>query len=355
MHSDTLEVLVQPTPRCNLNCTYCYLPGRDVDLRMSVKVADRIADSFGRIGGHIHLIWHSGEPLVTGIAHLTALLDRFENLRCAGVLHHSVQTNGTLITPEWCDVFRHYGIRVGISLDGPPHLNSGRGNLAGCSTFLQVADGLDYLRASGLEFDVLAVVTEQSLACALELYEFFVALGCRLLGLNVVDRQGTCTVKPPDDQRVTLFWSELFRVWVARPAIQIREFRSVLTWMAAVSSCDYIEPPIQLLPTIGANGDVVLLSPEFLGLSHPDFSTFAVANVLTHDLAAVIREASSHTYVRQHLEGVECCRSTCKYFSYCLGGRPSNKLLENRSIRSTETVACRNSRIRLVDAVLNAL
>jgi len=58
------------------------------------------------------VVWHAGEPLTAGRAHLGALMDEF-----AGVEHH-VQTNATLIDDAWCEFFAARDIRLGISIDG---------------------------------------------------------------------------------------------------------------------------------------------------------------------------------------------------------------------------------------------
>jgi uncharacterized protein len=45
---------------------------------------------------------------------------------------------------------------------------------------------------------------------------------------------------------------------------------------------------------------------------------------------------------RQIAAGVERCRRECEYFELCGGGAPANKLYENGSFDSTETIYCRH-------------
>ena len=110
-------VIMQPTTLCNLDCGYCYLPLRKLDQRMPVAVAQAAADSvngWAALAERFSVVWHGGEPLAAGRAHLGQLMSVFQ-----GVEHH-VQTNATLIDAAWCDFLVERGVRVGVSIDGRP-------------------------------------------------------------------------------------------------------------------------------------------------------------------------------------------------------------------------------------------
>src|SRR5262249_45094411 len=92
-------VIMQPTTLCNLDCTYCYLPCRALDRRLRVEVADSVAATVNAWAGLVPrfaVVWHGGEPLAAGRAHLAALMAPFQ-----GVEHH-IQTNATLVDDDWC-------------------------------------------------------------------------------------------------------------------------------------------------------------------------------------------------------------------------------------------------------------
>jgi uncharacterized protein len=100
-------VVVQPTPFCNINCTYCYLPQRSVT---TVMEQSTIANLFKKIFASgwtrdgLTVIWHAGEPLVVPISFYEDAFEAIEALRPASLkLRHSIQTNGMLITPAWCE------------------------------------------------------------------------------------------------------------------------------------------------------------------------------------------------------------------------------------------------------------
>ncbi len=65
-HSIANLVIIQPTPFCNLNCKYCYLPNRDSKEIMKPETLDNIARvvfSTPNISEHVTIVWHAGEPL----------------------------------------------------------------------------------------------------------------------------------------------------------------------------------------------------------------------------------------------------------------------------------------------------
>jgi len=52
---------------------------------------------------------------------------------------------------------------------------------------------------------------------------------------------------------------------------------------------------------------------------------------------------------------VERCKQTCEHFELCLGGAPSNKLFENGTFDTAETLYCRLSKKALIEVVLRRL
>jgi uncharacterized protein len=57
--------------------------------------------------------------------------------------------------------------------------------------------------------------------------------------------------------------------------------------------------------------------------------------------------------VKEFVEGVEACRSTCPYFGFCGGGHAANRFFEHGRFDGTETEHCRNSKMSLLEGVLD--
>jgi uncharacterized protein len=348
-------VVMQPTTLCNLDCTYCYLPHRALDRRMVVDVAASVAASvnpWAQADDRFSVVWHGGEPMAAGRAHLSALMAPF-----AGVEHH-LQTNATLIDDAWCAFFRAHDVRVSVSVDGPAELNTARVTRGARPAYDRIVRGIDTLRRHGIGFSALCVVSAPRPGLARELYGYFLQLGCDVLGINIEEQEGVnARSNDFDGDTVREFWAELVEAWRAEPTIHVREIEWTLRYAGAVldGSADGILPRrLDPIPTIAADGRVFLLSPELAGFSDPRYGDFSSGNVLTTPLAEILGTAAdSATWIPEYLRGVEACRSSCPYFGLCGGAHAANRYFEHGRFDGTQTNHCRNSKIQLLEGVLD--
>jgi uncharacterized protein len=351
-------VIMQPTTLCNLDCAYCYLPFRARDRRMPAAVADAVAASVNPWAAQAHrfsVVWHGGEPTSAGRDHLSRLMAPF-----SGVEHH-IQTNATLIDDAWCEYFVEHEVRVGISVDGPRQLTTLRVARGGRPAYDQILRGVAALRRHDIPFAALCVVSDPRPGLADELYAFFLDLGCYALGINVEEREG---VNVRDTSfapgAVQTFWAELTAAWRADPRIELREVEWALRYAgAALAGTDDQLLPRQFdpIPAIGEDGRVVLLSPELAGFVDPRYGDFSSGNVLDRPLREIVERAAassegSEGWIGEYLTGVEACRASCPYFGFCGGAHAANRYFEHGRFDGTQTDHCRNSKIRLLEGVL---
>jgi uncharacterized protein len=323
---------------------------------MSVEVAAAVAGTVNRWAAAVprfSVVWHGGEPLAAGREHLGALMAPFR-----GVEHH-IQTNATLIDDAWCTFLTERGIRVGLSVDGPAELTAQRVSRAGRPAYDQIMRGIRALRRHGVEFAALCVVSDPRPGLATRLYEFFLDLGCYALGINVEEREGVNTRSNAyRDDAVRAFWAELAAAWRAAPRIELREIEWALRYAGATlaGSADTLLPrQHDPIPTIAYDGRVVLLSPELAGFTDPAYGDFSSGSVRTTPLDEILAgvAAGPDGWVAEYLAGVEACRSTCPYFGFCGGAHAANRYFEHGRFDGTETDHCRNSKIRLLEGVLD--
>ena len=350
-------LVVQPATLCNLDCEYCYLTSRKQQSLMPVKLAIRLADSVEELAAEapVEVVWHGGEPLTTPVPHMRRLLAPFESLRNAGRVRHLVQTNATLVSPAWLDVFTEYDFGVGVSIDGPEQLNRGRLDRAGRSSFARTMAGIDRLRAAGIEFSVICVVTAETIHAADELIAFFANLGCASVGFNIEEQEGLNAhrehVTPSQAEQ---FWGRLWQLRGRYPNLRIRDLDRLGHWLQHRRSETPRDPlAYDPIPTVATTGQVVVLSPELLGATATDHNHFVVGNVLSDSLTTIVARLPTVGYVAEFDRGLRRCAATCEFWDFCRGAQAGNRFFEHGRFDITETNYCRTTYQAVVRSALH--
>jgi uncharacterized protein len=323
---------------------------------MPVAVAEATAATANRWAAEadrFSVVWHGGEPLAAGREHLAALMAPF-----VGVEHH-VQTNATLVDDAWCEFFAAHGVRVGVSVDGPAIRTAQRVDRSGRPAYDRIRRGIEALHRHGVPFAALCVVSRPEPGLAGELYDYFLDLGCHALGINVEEQEGVNTRSNAHGTgAVRLFWAELTHAWRTDPRVEVREVewavRYAGAWLADQAD-DLLPRHIDPIPSIGYDGRVVLLSPELAGFRDERYGDFTSGSVLDTSLADILSRAADMPagWIAEYLTGVEACRDSCPYFGFCGGGHAANRFFEHGRFDGTQTNHCRNSKIGLLEGVLD--
>jgi len=177
------HVLAKPSgPICNLDCEYCFFLEKEAlypDDRF--RMSDEVLDTYVRqlLEAHadteVTVAWQGGEPTLMGVGFFRRALEACERHRRPGQrLSHTIQTNGTLLTDEFCRLFADNGFLVGISIDGPQaHHDAYRVDKKGNPTFERVIRGLERLEAHDVDWNVLCTVHAANEGHPVEVYRFF--------------------------------------------------------------------------------------------------------------------------------------------------------------------------------------
>lgn len=363
-------LVVQPTPYCNLDCDYCYLPDRGDRSQLSLELleaaVERVLDS-PYFEGQFTLLWHAGEPLMAPIAFYdqasARLLQLLEQRGLpAGTIVQSLQTNATVIDGAWCDCFERNDIHVGVSMDGPAFLHDAhRVTRTGLATHGAVMRGIDWLLRRQIAFQVICVLTADALDHADGLFDFFLEHGITDLGFNMEETEGenaASSLKAPcAEQRYRAFLERFWQRCMEQPGrLRLREFDGIVSLAcsnARMAQTD-MNAPFAIV-NVDARGNVSTFDPELLSVPTAEYGDFAFGHVLHDSLEAIAATDKLQRVLQEIRSGVERCRQECEYFGLCGGGAGSNKYWEQRSFDCTETQACRY-RIKLVaDVVLQGM
>lgn len=350
-------LVMQPTTLCNLDCAYCYLPDRRRRRLMSVAVAECCARSVAaQDSSHpVDVVWHGGEPTATPLPHFRALLAPFRELHAAGLVRHGIQTNATLIDEPWCDLFLDQQFQVGISVDGPLWANRHRLDRAGRDTHDRVLRGVCRLADAGVRFSAICVVTAETIGQVDALVDFFTHIGCASVGFNIEEQEGSRR-SPVEEEGAYQFWRRLVKLRVGGNRMPVRDLDRLAGYLRRAHG-DQVEPPrpVDPIPTVGVDGQVVLLSPELLGVSAPRYDDFLAGNVVRTPLPDMIRRAGQLRYVQEFGEALRSCAATCGFFDFCRGAQAGNRFFEHGHFSTAETHYCRTTRQALVRAAADEL
>ena len=368
-------LVLQPTPFCNLDCDYCYLPSRDDRSRLSLEILDaaleRVLES-PYVDGPFTLLWHAGEPLTVPPAFYDAATVRIQSALArhglpADTIQQSLQTNAISINASWCDCFARNNIHVGVSLDGPAFLHDAhRRTRTGRPSHAAVMRGIRWLQRRGVPFNAIAVLTADGLDHADALYDFFAENGIAEVGFNMEETEGENQRSSLDrrleaasdlEARYRRFLERFWQRTMREPGrVNLREFDGITSLACSnqrLSRTDMNTPFV--IVNVDARGEVSSFDPELLAVQTERFGNFVFGNVLHDRLEDLARSAKFQAVQAEIEAGVQACRHSCEYFGLCGGGTGSNKYWEHGRFDGTATQHCR-FRIQLVaDVVLEGM
>ncbi|MPZ86439.1 MAG: radical SAM protein [Actinophytocola sp.] len=204
-----------------------------------------------------------------------------------------MQTGATLITDAWCELFERYEIGVGVSIDGPRSVNHHRVDRAGRLMVDRSVAGIDTLKRHDIPFIVLAVVSQDGTSRAHDTLDFLRDLGSRWVGFNIEAKEGAnVDGDTPAMEQAQRFWRDTFTWSRQNREMTVREVERILGFLGLKTAMRGADARHDLIPTIGWNGDVVLLSPELLGVHDDRYHDFVAGNVLTDSLPTILSRAA---------------------------------------------------------------
>ena len=194
-----LYVMLKPAgAHCNLACKYCYYLEKNNLYQNSHRhlMSDEMLEQFTReyieaqTMPQVLFTWHGGEPLMRSIDFYKKALALQKKYANGKQIDNVIQTNGTLLTDEWCEFFAQNHWLVGISIDGPQKYHDHyRVTPAGKPSWEKVMQGIQLLKKHRVEWNAMAVVNAYNAEHPLEFYHFFRDNGCQYLQFTpIVER-----------------------------------------------------------------------------------------------------------------------------------------------------------------------
>jgi uncharacterized protein len=337
-------VLAKPTgPICNLDCEYCFFLSKESlypgdRFRMGEDVLElyiRQLLEAHQAAPEVTVAWQGGEPTLMGVEFFRRAIELAEELKAPRqTLHHTIQTNGTLLTQEWCELLASKGFLVGISIDGPPELHDRfRVDKRGAASSPKVLRGLELLQNHGVDFNILCTVNAANQDRPLEVYRYFRDdLGARFIQfIPIVERRNTTGFQEGDevtDRSVNpLAWGrflvEVFDEWLPRDVgtVFISQFDAALaSWVGAPPAlCVFAETCGNAL-ALEHNGDLYscdhFVEPDYL-----------LGNIRTTHMIELVASPAQRAFGQAKLDALPSYCMECDVRFACNGECPKNRFV----------------------------
>lgn len=202
-----LYVMLKPVgAQCNLACTYCYylekakLYPEERRHMMSEELLEQFTKQYiqAQTQREVMFTWHGGETMLRPLSFYRKALLLQKRYGKGRVISNSIQTNGTLLTDEWCEFLRENNWLVGVSIDGSREMHDAyRLARNGRGTFDEVMRGIEMLKRHGVEWNAMAVVNRLNAEDPVQFYRFFKEIGAQYIQFTpIVER-----IAPQSDGR----------------------------------------------------------------------------------------------------------------------------------------------------------
>lgn len=349
-----LYVMLKPAgAHCNLACKYCYYLEKNKLYPTAQRhlMSDEMLEQFTReyieaqTMSQVLFTWHGGEPLLRSIDFYRKALSLQQKYAGGRRIDNVIQTNGTLLTDEWCEFFAQNHWLVGISIDGPqPDHDHYRLTAAGKPSWKKVMQGIKLLKKHGVEWNAMAVVNAYNVNHPLEFYRFFKENGCQFLQFTpIVERltrheDGRTLASLADKNEIPLseasvtpeqwgyFLSAIFDEWVRKDVgkIFVEVFDCTLAnWMG-------ISPGICAYSKECGHAGVMEHNGDVYSCDHFVFPEYKLGNIRDHSLIDMLYGEQQQEFSRlKHSSLPRQCKECDMEFA-CHGECPKNRFMKDK-------------------------
>lgn len=349
-----LYVMLKPAgAHCNLACKYCYYLEKNKLYPTAQRhlMSDEMLEQFTReyieaqTMNQVLFTWHGGEPLLRSIDFYRKALSLQQKYAGGRRIDNVIQTNGTLLTDEWCEFFAQNHWLVGISIDGPqPYHDHYRLTAAGKPSWQKVMQGIKLLKKHGVEWNAMAVVNADNANHPLEFYRFFKENGCQFLQFTpIVERltrheDGRTLASLADKDEISLseasvtpeqwgyFLSAIFDEWVRKDVgkIFVEIFDCTLAnWMG-------ISPGICAYSKECGHAGVMEHNGDVYSCDHFVFPEYKLGNIRDHSLIDMLYGEQQQEFSRlKHSSLPRQCKECDMEFA-CHGECPKNRFMKDK-------------------------
>jgi len=334
-----LYVMVKPVGAlCNLRCKYCYylekkkLYPQAAGSLMSDEILERFIEQYlqSQTMNEVLFTWHGGEPLMRNRNFFEKALALQRKYGRGRQIDNCLQTNGTLLTDDWCAFFKENNFLIGISVDGPQHCHDVyRRTSDNRPTFLQVMKGIALLKKHEVEFNGMGVVNDCNVNDPLEFYHFFKDMDCRYIQFSPIVEQIDGELAPWNvpSEKWGDFLIAIFDEWVRNDVgtFYVQYFDSTLAnWMGQ-------QPGVCILAKTCGHAGVMEFNGDVYACDHFVFPEYKLGNIRTQTLTEMMYSKGQVQFGNNKQDTLPAQCKACRFLFACNGECPKNRILKTDS------------------------
>lgn len=351
--STPLHVMLKPAgPLCNLACKYCYYLEKQklYPLDKSKVISDELLEEFikqyieSQTMPQVLFTWHGGETMMRPISFYRRALELQRHYARGRQIDNCIQTNGTLLTDEWCEFFRENNFLVGVSIDGPQEFHDKyRRTRTGKPSWYDVMRGIRLLQKHGVEWNAMAVVNDYNADYPVEFYRFFKELGCKYLQFTpvverIIQRSDGLTLAPgmQEGGEVTGFsvspeqWGHflcgVYDEWVRHDVGKI----FVQTFDATLANWAGVPPSICSLSATCGQAAVMEFNGDVYSCDHFVFPEYKIGNIRQQTLTGMMYGDKQKAFGRLKRDTLPRQCRECQFLFACHGECPKNRFVRDK-------------------------
>jgi uncharacterized protein len=333
-----LYVMLKPVgAACNLRCSYCYyldkknLYPESKSYLLSNELLAKFTKDYleSQTMQQVLFTWHGGEALLRNIDFYKKALALQKQYGRGIQIDNSLQTNGVLLTDEWCRFLKDNNFLVGISIDGPEHCHDRyRRGINNEPSFQKVLRGIELLKKHGVEYNAMAVVNDYNVNYPLEFYRFFKSIDCRFIQFSPIVEHinGQPASWNVPASRWGNFLIAIFDEWVRRDVGQfyIQYFDSTLAnWIGA-------DPGTCILARYCGHAGVMEFNGDVYSCDHFVFPSYKLGNIRQKTLTEMMYSPEQTQFGRDKYTQLPRQCKECDVLFACHGECPKNRIIRTK-------------------------
>lgn len=352
--SRPLYVMLKPVgARCNMACDYCYylekskLYDNAPRHTMSEELLERFTQAYieAQTTPEVLFTWHGGEPMARPLAFYKKAIALQRRYAKGRAITNVIQTNGSLITDEWCEFLKANNWLVGVSIDGPQEFHDRyRRARSGKPTWENVMRGVRLLKKHGVEWNAMAVVNDYNANHPVDFYQFFKEYGSAFLQFTPIverisphaDGRHLASLQDGSEARTAHFsvtprqWGHflraIFKEWVRNDVgttfVQLFD-ATLANWVGA-------QPGVCVYAKECGHAGVMEFNGDVYSCDHFVFPEYKLGNIRRQTIAEMLygEKQSRFSMLKHHSLPRQC--KECRFEFACHGECPKNRFAKDR-------------------------